>query len=220
VLAQVHGRPFLAYLLDQLAVAGIRSAVLCTGHQGEQVQSAFGDRYGGLRLDYSREPAPLGTGGALRLALPLLGSDPLLVLNGDSFCDFDLDDFLHFHRAAGAAGSMILTRVNDTRRYGRAVVQADGAVSGFVEKAEASGPGCINAGTYLLSQRMLLSIPGGGPCSLEREILPGWAGRGLYGYRCNGAFLDIGTPESYAASARFFELHTPAAPKRSAVDHQ
>jgi NDP-sugar pyrophosphorylase family protein len=220
VLAEVLGRPFLAYLLDQLAVAGIHSAVLCTGHLGEQVESAFGDRYGGLRLDYSREPVPLGTGGALRLALPMLRSDPVLLLNGDSFCDFDVDDFLHFHRNAGAAASMILTEMSDTRRYGRAVVQGDAAISGFVEKAETSGPGWINAGIYLFSQRTLRSIPERGPTSLEREVLPAWAGRGLYGYRCKGAFLDIGTPESYAASTRFFGSRSPTPRKGSAIDHQ
>jgi NDP-sugar pyrophosphorylase family protein len=216
VLAEVNGRPFLAYLLDQVAAAGVESAVLCTGHLGEQVRSAFGDHYGQLRLGYSREPAPLGTGGALRQALPMLGSDPVLVLNGDSFCDLDIDDFLHFHRSAHAAGSMTLTEMSDTRRYGRAVVQADGAVSGLLEKADASGPGWINAGVYLFSQPLLRSIPGGAP-SLEREILPAWAGRGLYGYRCNGAFLDIGIPETYAASARFFESCKPTASKRSTL---
>ena len=216
VLADVQGRPFLTYLLDQIAAAGIESAVLCTGHLGEQVQSAFGDRHGDLRLAYSSEPAPLGTGGALRFALPLLGSDPVLVLNGDSFCDFHLDDFLHFHRNAGAAGSMILTQMSDTQRYGRATVQSDGALSGFVEKANAFGPGWINAGVYLFSQRLLRSIPESAR-SLERDVLPRWAGAGLYGYRCKRAFLDIGTPESYAASARFFESHRLRGPMRPAV---
>ena len=203
VLAEVRGRPFLAYLLDQIAAAGIESVVLCTGHLGEQVRSAFGDRYGGLRLVYSREPAPWDWGCAAPGAA-LLGSDPVLVLNGDSFCDLDIDDFLHFHRSASAAGSMTMTEMSDTRRYGRAFVQADGAVSGFVEKADTSGAGWINAGVLSFSQSLLRSIPEGAP-SLEREVLPAWADRGLYGYRCHGAFLDIGIPEAYAASTRFFE---------------
>jgi NDP-sugar pyrophosphorylase family protein len=146
----------------------------------------------------------------------MLWSDPVLVLNGDSFCDLDIDDFLHFHRSASAAGSMTLTEMSDTRRYGLALAQADGAVSGFVEKADASGPGWINAGVYLFSQPLLRSIPEG-TTSLERDVLPAWAGRGLYGYRCSGAFLDIGTPEAYAASTRFFESCRFTAPKRSAL---
>src|SRR5215210_9346159 len=75
VMAEIHGRPFLAYLLDQLFAAGVGRVVLCTGYMGEQVSSFFGESYGPLRLTYSRESAPLGTGGALRLALPHLDSD-------------------------------------------------------------------------------------------------------------------------------------------------
>ena len=71
VLAEINGRPFLACLLDQLANAGCRSVILCTGYLGEQIYSAFGESYGSLlRLGYSREERPLGTAGALRLALP------------------------------------------------------------------------------------------------------------------------------------------------------
>ena len=86
VLAEIRGVPFLTYLLDQLAAAGVRDVVLCTGYMGEQVRSAFGDSYGGMCLSYSQESSPLGTAGALRLALPLFKSSSVLVMNGDSFC--------------------------------------------------------------------------------------------------------------------------------------
>src|SRR5262245_60673623 len=65
VLAEVHGRPFLACLLDQAAVAGLKSVVLCTGYMGDRVQAVFGNKYGGLHLVYSQEEVPLGTAGAL-----------------------------------------------------------------------------------------------------------------------------------------------------------
>src|SRR4051794_10140850 len=64
VVAEVGGRPFVTHLLDQLADAGLQRAVLCTGHESQQV-AALGDSYQSLRLGYSRESAPLGTGGAL-----------------------------------------------------------------------------------------------------------------------------------------------------------
>src|SRR5688500_791882 len=82
VLADVHGRPYLTYLLDQLSDAGVREVVLLTGHGAGLVRSALGDAHGGLLLRYSPEPAPLGTAGALRLALPLLSSPAVLLLNG------------------------------------------------------------------------------------------------------------------------------------------
>ncbi len=61
VITEVHERPFLLYLLDQLSAAGITSVVLCTGHLGEQVRSAIGDSYRDLRIVYSQETSPLGT---------------------------------------------------------------------------------------------------------------------------------------------------------------
>jgi NDP-sugar pyrophosphorylase family protein len=64
--------------------------VICTAYLGDQVETAFGKTYRSLHLAYSQEASPRGTAGALRLALPLLHSDPMLVLNGDSFCEVDL----------------------------------------------------------------------------------------------------------------------------------
>jgi NDP-sugar pyrophosphorylase family protein len=203
VLAEVCGRPFLAHLLDQLAVAGVRDVVLCTGYMGEQVEAAFGGQHGPLRLRYSRESEPLGTGGALALAAPLVGSDPALVLNGDSYCDADLVAFGVRHAELGAEGTVLLKHMPDAGRYGRVELGAGDAVEAFREKSS-SAPGWINAGLYLLSPRVLDSIPTGRAVSLERDILPDWISRGLFGHQTDGRFIDIGTPESYAEAERFF----------------
>jgi NDP-sugar pyrophosphorylase family protein len=207
VLAGVRGRPFLEYLLDQLVEAGVRDVVLCTGYMGEQVEAAFGDRHGPLRVRYSREEAPLGTGGALRLAEPLFGAYPVLVLNGDSICVADLGAFRAWHEERGAEGSLLLTEVADTGRYGRVVVEDDGALASFEEKQAGGGAGWINAGVYLLGERIVRSIReirADGAVSLEREVLPSWVGKKLYGYRAASHFIDIGTPASYAEAERFF----------------
>src|SRR5215470_6441682 len=92
VLAPVAGRPFLAWLLDQLVEFGFRDAVLCTGHMAEMVESNFGKCFGPLELHYSREAFPLGTGGALRLAAERTDSDLVLALNGDSYCRYQVQD--------------------------------------------------------------------------------------------------------------------------------
>ena len=210
VLAEIRERPFLAYLLDELAGAGVRTVVLCTGYLGEQVQALFGDSYGSLRLVYSRESSPLGTAGALRLALPLFKSDSVLVMNGDSFCQANLRAFWAWHCAQGADATLLLTRMPDTKRYGRVHVDEDGLVLRFDEKGHNGGPGWINAGIYLLNHRLLLTIPASGAVSLEREVFPAWIGRGLYGYRSEARFLDIGTPEAYAVAEQFFPPETRA----------
>lgn len=209
VLAEVRGRPFLAYLLDQVAAAGVKMVVLCTGYLGEQVRETFGDTYRSLRLFYSQESSPLGTAGALRLALPLFESDTVLVMNGDSFCETNLGTFWTWHCAREAAATLRLIKVVDTRRYGRVQIDANGRVFGFDEKGDTSAPGWINAGIYLLKRHLLQAIPTSGAVSLEREIFPTWISRGLYGYQSAGRFLDIGTPEAYAATEQFFAPETP-----------
>ncbi len=206
VLAEIRGRPFLLYLLDQLVAAGIRYVVLCTGYLGEQVWAMFGDSYGSLRLAYSQEPSPLGTAGALQLALPLFKSDSVLVINGDSYCEVNLKTFWAWHCAQGADATLLLTEVPDTARYGRVHVDADGAVVSFNEKGGENSPGWISAGIYLLKRHLFLTIPESGAVSLEREMFHAWIGQGLYGYQSKGRFLDIGTPEAYAAAEQFFAL--------------
>jgi NDP-sugar pyrophosphorylase family protein len=203
VLAPVHGRPFIAYLLDQLRDAGVREVVISTGYGADQVEQALGSTHGPIRVGYAREKAPLGTGGAVRLAAARVESDPVLVMNGDTLCRADLGQFLDWHAARAAEGSLLLARVDDAARYGLVSTGPAGEVVAFTEKSASAGAGWINAGVYLLRRRVIDSIGPEGPASLERDVFPAWIGRGLYGCPTGGPFLDIGTPESYAAAAAF-----------------
>jgi D-glycero-alpha-D-manno-heptose 1-phosphate guanylyltransferase len=205
VLASVGGRPYLTYLLGQLARASVREAVLLIGYRGEQVREMIGNSYEGMRLRYSVEESPLGTAGALRRALPLLTTPTVLLLNGDSFCDADLDGFRLFHRENCAAASLVLTRVSDTSRFGRVEVLRSGRVERFEEKGSARGRGWINAGIYLVERERIAALPPSQPLSLERDALPAWIAEGcVFGFRHEGCFLDIGTPESYGEAESFF----------------
>jgi NDP-sugar pyrophosphorylase family protein len=204
VMAEIHGRPFLSYLFDQLLVADIRDVIVCTGYLGTRVTSFFGDSYGSLRIAYSQELSPLGTAGALRLALPLLESEAVLVLNGDSFCGADLATFIEWHSERRARASILLAKMANTDRFGRVHVDHEGRVTGFEEKSPGRGPGLINAGVYLFEREMLRGIPAERPVSLEREIFPRWIAEGLYGCETEARFLDIGTPESFATAEEFF----------------
>ena len=203
VLAEVAGRPFVTYLLDQLVSVGLREVVLLTGYRGEQVYSALGRRYRGMRLRYSQEESPLGTGGALRAGLDYLQSSAVLLLNGDSFCDLEWANFGRFHDESLGV-SLTLSRVADTSRYGQIRLGACDQVVEFAEKRDSEGPGWINAGVYLLSRHLVEAIPDNRPISLEREVLPGWVESGkVRGHRQDGPLLDIGTPESYAMAEAF-----------------
>jgi len=215
-LATVAGRPFLAWVLDLLDLHGFSRVVLCTGYRGEQIEEAFGASHGGLHLRYSREPSLVGTGGALRHALPLLESENILVMNGDSYCHADLRRFWRDHVASRTAATMLLSRVADASRFGAVKLTSDGLVAAFKEKTVGAGPGLINAGIYLVRRAWLQGIPPGVACSLEREVFPKWIKTGLRGVPSDGPFVDIGTPESYAAADEMFRglagslLATPA----------
>ena len=205
-LAPVRGRPFLTYLLDQLAAASVGEVVLLTGYRADQVYDALGATYAGMGLLYSEEPTPLRTAGALRWALPGFSGRTVLLLNGDSFCDVDLAAFCGFHRRHAADASLVLARARDASRFGRVRTGPGGRVRRFEEKGSAPGGGWINAGVYLFDRGLIEELAPGRPASLERELIPAWAvGGRVHGFRCRGRFLDIGTPASYAEAERFFE---------------
>ncbi len=205
ILAKIQGKFFLTFLLDCLIMFDFQRVVLCTGYLADQINAEFGGRYGSLLLVYSKEISPLGTGGALRLAHTLFQSDEVFVMNGDSFCYTDLTAFRIWHEARKSDASLILTRVNDVRRFGQVVADNDGRILRFEEKNNNSGPGWINAGMYMINKKLIEEIPDGMPISLEKDIFPSWMGKKFYGFRSEGRFTDIGTPESYAEAEKFFQ---------------
>lgn len=211
-LAEVNGRPFLAFLLDQLRNAGAARVVFSTGYLAPQIEEAFGDEFRGMRIGYSRETTALGTGGGLRLAADSVVSPILLVLNGDSSCEVDLTAFLTDALRHGRSPALVLSRQTDTSRFGRVELAPDGRIISFREKGESAGEGWINAGIYALPRDLVMAIPAGRPVSLEREVFPDWIGQGLRAFPAEGRFLDIGTPESYAAAADFFRTIPPIPP--------
>jgi NDP-sugar pyrophosphorylase family protein len=198
-------RGFLSFLLDQLADFGLSSVILLTGYMGDQVRAALGESYRNMKLRYCREEEPLDTAGAVSGALRLLDSDLLLVMNGDSYCEADLSAFIAWHRAMGAEVSMLLTQMHDTARFGQVRLDELGRVAAFDEKFSGGGPGWINAGIYLISRRLIETIPFGRPVSFEKEMFPKWIGHGFYGRKSAGRFIDIGTPASYNEAQKFFE---------------
>ncbi len=202
-LAEILGRPYIYHLLDALAGFGLARVVLCTGHMAQMLEQALGPTYRGMELLYSREDEPLGTGGALRLALERHPAELALCINGDSLTDADLSEYLRWFETRSEEGALLLVPVDDAARYGSVATDTSGRVSGFVEKGQ-GGPGWISAGIYLLRPSCLQGIPPGQAASIEQDVFPALARRGvLCAYRAQARFLDIGTPESYAQAGRF-----------------
>jgi len=195
VLAEVNGRPFLSYLLDQLLIAGIEQVVICTGHMAHHIEKEFGSSYGHLSLVYSEEKTPLGTAGALKNAEECIKSDFVLVMNGDSYCDVNISDFWSWHYVNRAAGSLLLVKVPEANRHGSIQTDVNNKIIEFKEKNEQNTEGWINAGIYMLKIELIKSIPKNRAVSIEREMFPLWIKEGLRGYRHTGVFIDIGIPE-------------------------
>ncbi|MCA1825607.1 MAG: sugar phosphate nucleotidyltransferase [Myxococcales bacterium] len=195
-MADVGGRPFLEYLLAWLRASGVEEAVLCAGYKAEVIEAHFGDD---PRVRVLRETEPLGTAGALRLALPFVG-ERALVLNGDSYAEPDLDELARVHRECGAAVTLVAVERPDASRFGR--LRAGGTrLLAFEEKNPSPEPGLINGGIYLVERSVLERIPAGRAVSFEREVLPGLIASGAKVSVCryDGYFEDIGVPEGLAA---------------------
>jgi NDP-sugar pyrophosphorylase family protein len=209
LLAPIGGRPFIDFLFDWLRGFGARRVVLGLGHRAQAIRDYLADHPPeGITIETVLEPRPLGTAGAIRFARHLLHSDPVLVMNGDSFVAADLCDFVERHQQSNARATILCTDVPDAGRYGRVVLDGAGHIVRFAEKdRNAAGHGLINAGVYLLSAALLNEIATGDAVSLERDVFERMAHTSLAGVEGTFDFVDIGTPESLAGAAEIICRH-------------
>jgi NDP-sugar pyrophosphorylase family protein len=153
-LLPIAGRPFILHQLELLKNNGIDRVVLCVGHMGEQIQAFVGDgRKLGLAVDYSFDGSRLlGTGGALKHALPLLG-DEFLVVNGDSYvpCSFPAIQAAYF--AAGRPALMAVLR-NDNRWDRSNVLLRNGQLIAYDKRSLRPGMAHIDFGVTVLSRQV------------------------------------------------------------------
>jgi NDP-sugar pyrophosphorylase family protein len=197
----VVDRPLLRHQLDLLAGAGVREVVFSVAYRPERVEAVFGDGSAfGVRIRYAVEDAPLGTGGAVRNALPLL-DERTIVLNGDILTDVDLAEVVARHEAEAASATILLTPVPNPAAYGLVETDPDGRVRRFLEKPrpEQITTDTINAGVYVLETRVIDLMPGAVNYSIERGFFPALLDRGdvVLGPVHRGYWIDVGTPEKY-----------------------
>ena len=204
-LIAFQGRPFLEWLLLWLVRQGVQRVILAVGYRQEKIRTYFEQCAQAIRdieCVYSEEKTPMGTGGAAIKASRLSETPRSLVLNGDSICLIDINEFVQKCCAESSPVGMVCTKVADVARFGAVECQS-GRVVSFVEKGLLSGPGLINAGIYCIESSMLQSMPDE-PKSLEYDLLPGWVdGCSVYGHLSASPFLDIGTPDSLHAVDTF-----------------
>jgi NDP-sugar pyrophosphorylase family protein len=213
-MAPVAGKPFLEWQLMLLKGQGITDIVVCAGYMADKIVEYFGSgKKLGLDIEYSIEDQLLGTAGAVKNAAGYI-DDSFLLLNGDTFFDVDLRGLAEFHEAKEALMTLSLRVVKDMSRYGSVHIDIVNRIKGFKEKQSAgSEPGFIdaayiNGGIYIIEPQVLDNILDEEAVSLENDVIPNLVETNrLFGYVAEGAFIDIGTAESYESAQKFFAKH-------------
>ena len=194
-MAKIGDKPFLEILIESFYKKGIRRFVLSVGYMFEVITDHFFSKYDDIDLIFVLEPMPLGTGGAIKLALDYIQSDKALVLNGDTLFDVDLKQLISF--LSDKRSSVIFTRdTDDISRYG-VFIHEKGKILGYKEKGR-TGRGCINGGIYLLRKNILDKFDYNKKFSFEEEFLTELdTSDDFHLIISDGYFIDIGVPEDY-----------------------
>jgi NDP-sugar pyrophosphorylase family protein len=211
IMAPIGGHPFLEYVLGWLIEQGAARVILGLGHRARPViEYLEAHAFPRLEILTAVEPRPLGTAGALGFASSYFRSDPVMVMNGDTFIEADLSAFLASHQKAGTTASVLSVKVHDPQRYGRIEIDSASRITRFEEKSSAAtAPSWVNAGVYLFDRAILERIAKLEHGSLERDVLEALPPGSVHACRAEGRFLDIGTPESLAQASAFFDRQDP-----------
>jgi N-acetyl-alpha-D-muramate 1-phosphate uridylyltransferase len=197
-LISVADQPFLTHQLRLLRKEGIRKVVLCLGYRGEMIEQEFGDGSGiGMELNYSFDgPDLLGTGGALKKALPLLGAK-FFVLYGDSYLPIDYTAPARAFLVSEKEGLMTVFR-NEGRWDTSNVWFQDGTIRSYSKKDRTSEMQHIDYGLGILSAKALEAWADAKPFDLA-DVYRDLIGRNeLAGFEVDQRFYEIGSPEGLA----------------------
>ena len=198
IILPVADRPCLWYLLRSLARAGIEEVILACGYKSEQMVEAIGDGSDlGIRVVYSYESEPMGTGGAIRLVADRL-DETFVAANGDVFADIDIRAEIEEHIRTGASVTIALTPVENPCEFGIARVQDDGRITEFKEKPKEDEvfSNLINAGVYVIRRSVLDYVPEGRFYDFSKDLVPALMADGhrIQGFTVGGIWMDVGRP--------------------------
>jgi len=204
-MAPVAGRPFLEIVLSSLAKKEFSHIVISVGYQSEKIIEYFGNSFNGIQIEYVIENTPLGTGGAVLLAMSKVKGDHVYIFNGDTFLEVDIIKLEKFWTEI-QSNIIVGKKVDDKSRYGGLLLSGSRIVD-FSEKGS-GGVGIINAGCYVLNTAAFNKTEVPQPFSLESKYFYSEAKAGrLHTFLTDGIFIDIGIPEDYFAAQDLFAEH-------------
>ena len=196
-LSKINGMPFLDKLIETIKKQGFNNFILCVGHLKEKIIDHYSD-VKDFGLSYSIETQLLGTGGAIKNALPLIKNKFFIAMNGDSFCDVDLKKLIEFHQKNNADISVVISPVEIERvDVGNIVINKNNKIISFSEKSKKVLSQHINAGIYVINKSAIDSF-NAESFSLEVDLFPKLIKmKNIYGFETNNLVYDIGTPKRY-----------------------
>lgn len=195
-MADINGKPFLDYIFQYLSQYNISKIILSIGYKQEIVENYFKTFYKDINIEYSREEKPLGTGGAIKKALAKTQEKNILVLNGDTFFQIDIDSLFEEHTSRQAQITLSLKKMYNFDRYGSVVIENQ-KVKRFEEKKHCES-GYINTGIYIIQRDIFdnFSIPE--EFAFEEFLSSNIYNLKVYGKAFDDAyFIDIGVPQDY-----------------------
>ncbi len=195
-MAPVNGKPFLQYIFDYCIKQGIERVVLSTGYKHDVIFSFFGERYKSVHIQYAHEKEPLGTGGGIQYALQKCTDKNVVVLNGDTFFEVDLQLLEKQHIEHQSEFSIAAKKMYHFNRYG--IIQTKQSRIIAFEEKRAVDEGIINAGVYIIDREKFLTLQLPQKFSMEKEYMEKYfSSKPFYAFEFNGYFIDIGIPEDY-----------------------
>lgn len=204
-MAPVNDKPFLSYIIQYLKKYDVERIVLCTGYLSEKIEEFYGSEFDGIKIDYSVEKDPLGTGGAIKKALKVCYDDTVFVLNGDTFFDVDLIELKTVHINQNADMTLSLKPMSNFDRYGIVNIDQDGQINGFEEKTHRKS-GNINGGVYALRRNIFDDTALPEKFSLETDFFEDYfSSKKFAGFISDTYFIDIGIPEDYYKAQQDFK---------------
>jgi dTDP-glucose pyrophosphorylase len=196
----VAGKPMLQHILERAREQGFRNFVISINHLGHMVESYFedGQRFG-VRIEYLREPKPLGTAGSLAYFKNKENLD-VIITNGDVITDINYGDFLDFHIRQNAVATVAIKQSRWQNPFGVVTLSGNEIIS-YIEKPVTES--YINAGIYALNPSSFSFLPQG-----ERADMPDllekirMEGNKSLGYLLHESWADVGIPEELQALDR------------------
>ncbi len=197
-MAPINGIPFLAYLIDHLTAQGVTHFVFALGYKSDEFLDFLNAKLPQNNFSIVIEEEPLGTGGAIKLAMGKTSAENIIALNGDSLYKLDLTQLMHFHQVNHSHCTLALKPMQSFERYGSVEINEHFNIVSFKEK-QYMEIGLINGGVYAIHVASFLALPLPTKFSLEKDYLEKYAQDfKFYGNVQEAYFIDIGIPEDYA----------------------